>query len=64
MPAQVIQTNNSPFADVSVDAVTLDIIENALRNARTEMDSTTLVLPEHTGAVDQFGNILIQPNNA
>jgi len=30
----------------------------------TEMDSTTLVLPEHTGAVDQFGNILIQPNNA
>ena len=39
MPAQVIQTNNSPFADVSVDAVTLDIIENALRNARTEMDA-------------------------
>ena len=30
----------------------------------TEMDSTTLVLPEHTGKVDQFGNILIQPNNA
>ena len=29
----------------------------------TEMDSTTLVLPEHTGAVDQFGNILIRPNN-
>ena len=39
MPAQIIQTNNSPFADVSVDAVTLDIIENALRNARTEMDA-------------------------
>ena len=39
MPAQVIQTNNSPFDDVSVDAVTLDIIENALRNARTEMDA-------------------------
>ena len=31
MPAQVIQTNNSPFTNVSVDAVTLDIIENALR---------------------------------
>ena len=29
----------------------------------TEMDSTTLVLPEHTGKVDQFGNILIQPSN-
>ena len=27
----------------------------------TEMDSTTLILPEHTGAVDRFGNILITP---
>jgi N-methylhydantoinase A len=27
----------------------------------TEMDSTTLVLPGHTGAVDRFGNILIRP---
>jgi N-methylhydantoinase A len=28
----------------------------------TEMDSTTLILPGHTGAVDQFGNILIRPD--
>jgi N-methylhydantoinase A len=27
----------------------------------TEMDSTTLILPGHTGEVDQFGNILIRP---
>jgi N-methylhydantoinase A len=27
-----------------------------------EMDSTTLVLPDHTGEVDKFGNILIRPN--
>jgi N-methylhydantoinase A len=27
----------------------------------TEMDSTTLVLPGHTGAVDRFGNMLIRP---
>jgi N-methylhydantoinase A len=27
-----------------------------------EMDSTTLILPGHTGEVDKFGNILIQPN--
>ena len=27
-----------------------------------EMDSTTLILPDHTGEVDKFGNILIQPN--
>jgi N-methylhydantoinase A len=27
-----------------------------------EMDSTTVILPGHTGAVDTFGNILIRPN--
>ncbi len=26
-----------------------------------EMDSTTLILPDHTGTVDDFGNILINP---
>jgi N-methylhydantoinase A len=29
-----------------------------------EMDSTTLVLPQHAGAVDRYGNILIQPVKA
>ncbi len=28
----------------------------------TEMDSTTLILPNHVGAVDKFGNILIHPS--
>ena len=27
----------------------------------TEMDSTTLILPDHVGEVDQFGNIIINP---
>ena len=27
-----------------------------------EMDSTTLILPGHTGEVDKFGNILIRPD--
>ncbi len=40
MPAQIIQTNDTPFADVTIDPVTLDIIENAMRNARIEMDAT------------------------
>jgi N-methylhydantoinase B len=40
MPAQIIETNPAPFSDVQVDPVTLDIIENALRNARVEMDAT------------------------
>ena len=40
MPAQIIQTNDTPFANVTIDPVTLDIIENAMRNARIEMDAT------------------------
>ena len=40
MPAQIIQTNATPFNTVKIDPVTLDIIENALRNARIEMDAT------------------------
>lgn len=40
MPAQIIQTNSTPFAHVAIDPVTLDIIENAMRNARIEMDAT------------------------
>lgn len=27
----------------------------------TEMDSTTLILPGHTGEIDQVGNIVIRP---
>lgn len=40
MPANIIETNKTPFAKVDIDPVTLDIIENALRNARVEMDAT------------------------
>ncbi len=40
MPAQIIQDNTTPFARKEIDPVTLDIIENALRNARIEMDAT------------------------
>ena len=40
MPAQIIEANPKPFAAVDIDPVTLDIIENALRNARIEMDAT------------------------
>ena len=29
-----------------------------------EMDSTTVILPEHTGEVDAFGNILIYPDKS
>ena len=30
MTARIIETNSAPFATVEVDAVTVDIIENAL----------------------------------
>lgn len=40
MPARIIETNTAPFAAPAIDPVTLDIIENALRNARVEMDAT------------------------
>lgn len=39
MPAKIIQKNTVPFKRVDVDTVTVDIIENALRNVRVEMDA-------------------------
>jgi N-methylhydantoinase B len=39
MSARIIETNNTPFQRIDVDTVTVDIIENALRNAREEMDA-------------------------
>ncbi|MFK8021816.1 MAG: hydantoinase B/oxoprolinase family protein [Pseudomonadales bacterium] len=39
MTATLIETNTTPLNAVDVDGVTVDIIENALRNAREEMDA-------------------------
>lgn len=39
MSARIIQTNDKPLQRVEVDPITVDIIENALANARTEMDT-------------------------
>ncbi|MEM9009646.1 MAG: hydantoinase B/oxoprolinase family protein [Pseudomonadota bacterium] len=39
MPATIIEKSPSPFTGVAVDPITLDIVENALRNARAEMDA-------------------------
>src|ERR1700712_5416740 len=36
--AQIIETNTTPLEAVAVDVVTLDLVENGLRNARYEMD--------------------------
>src|ERR1700736_6365295 len=37
--SRIVERNSEPFRPVAVDAVTLDIIESALRNARFEMDA-------------------------
>jgi N-methylhydantoinase B len=42
MPAQLIQPNSQPLQRVDVDTVTLDIIENAMGNARNEMDAVLI----------------------
>jgi len=39
MNNKILQTNTSPLNRVDVDTVTVDIIENALSNAREEMDA-------------------------
>ena len=39
MPATIIEQNKAALKRVQVDTVTVDIIENALRNARVEMDA-------------------------
>ena len=39
MPAQIIESRPRPFNRVELDPITLDIIENAMLNARWEMDA-------------------------
>ena len=39
MSARIIETNQSPLKTVDVDGITVDLIENALKNAREEMDA-------------------------
>ena len=39
MSARIIETNDSPLNIIDVDGITVDLIENALKNAREEMDT-------------------------
>jgi N-methylhydantoinase B len=55
MRAQIMQSNPAPFARMPIDPVTLDIIENALRNARVEMD-TTLVRTAMSPGIREQGD--------
>ncbi|WP_165321407.1 hydantoinase B/oxoprolinase family protein [Rhizorhabdus phycosphaerae] len=53
--AQIIETSPQPFKTVAIDPVTLDIVENALRNARVEMD-TTLVRTAMSPGIREQGD--------
>lgn len=39
MAAKIIETSQREFTRIDLDSITLDLIENALRNARAEMDA-------------------------
>ncbi len=55
MPATIVQTNSAPFPHAAIDPVTLEVIENALRNARIEMD-TTLVRTAMSPGIREQGD--------
>ena len=55
MRARIIESQPKPFETVAIDPVTLDIIENALRNARVEMD-TTLVRTAMSPGIREQGD--------
>ena len=55
MATTIIQSNVTPFNTVPIDPVTLDVIENALRNARVEMD-TTLVRTAMSPGIREQGD--------
>ncbi len=40
MHEKILETNTTPYNRLEVDPITLDIIENALRNTREQMDAT------------------------
>jgi N-methylhydantoinase B len=53
--ATIIQSSDIKFKTVPIDPVTLDVIENALRNARVEMD-TTLVRTAMSPGIREQGD--------
>ena len=63
MPATIVQTNKLPFKDVNLDSIALDIIENALRNARSEMDAVLFRTAMSPGIREQHDAFPMIANN-
>ncbi len=58
MPATIVETNTKKFKRKDIDPITLDIIENAMMNARYEMDAVvfrTAMSPGIREQGDEFG---------
>ena len=64
MPATIVQANSTPFHRVPVDSITLDIIENALRNARAEMDAVLFRTAMSPGIREQHDAFPMIANSA
>jgi N-methylhydantoinase B len=63
MPATIVQTNDQPFQKVAIDTITLDIIENSLRNARAEMDAVLFRTAMSPGIREQHDAFPMIANN-
>jgi len=63
MPAELIQSDNKPFQCVEVDTITLDIIENALKNIRFEMDAVLFRTAMSPGIREQHDEFPMIANN-
>ena len=63
MPARIVQTNPQLFKKVAVEPITLDIIENALRNARAEMDAVLFRTAMSPGIREQHDAFPMIANN-
>ena len=63
MTATIIQGNNKKFKNVKLDLVTLDLIENALRNARWEMDAVLFRTAMSPGIREQHDEFPMIANN-
>ena len=62
MPAQIIEANTTPFERVDVDPITLDLVENGLRNARYEMDAVLFRTAMSPGIREQHDEFPIIAN--
>lgn len=63
MPAKIIETTQDKFRKVTVDTITLDLIENALRNARAEMDAVLFRTAMSPGIREQHDAFPMIANN-